>query len=353
MTGDKARPRFPAGRRQGGAAALMTVLFLLIVVAFAVMVSLSMSGSDVSDSAYQHNSVQALFLAESGLEEVAGRMPVVGGCGGITPPYTRSLGPGNFTVLSAGVSGLYCQVRVRGTVGSVTRTVEGWLTNASGVMALDAVRSGFGNTKRLSFPHPVAAGASILVVGISIDRANTSINNVTYAGLALTQLGAAGSGGRPGASIWYRLNPPAGTANIQVSLSRRERVVAGAVSFFGVNTTTPFDVAMVSGTGNAARAASVTLTPVTDGAWIFEVVAVNNNHNITPNPAITGRIQHWEKQFNKRVTGGGSTIGPVSPAAPRSPRWTWTGGNESWAQAAAALRPGGSPRIVQWSEVIN
>jgi hypothetical protein len=340
-------------RNQRGAAAMITVLFLLIVVGFAVLVSLDMSGSDVSDSTSQHNSVQALFLAESGLEEVAGRMPAVGGCAGIAPPYTRTLGAGSFTVVSAGIAGVLCQVRVSGTVGNVTRTVDGWLTNAVGAVALDATRSSFGNTSLLSFSHPVAAGASILVVGISIDRANTAINNVSYAGQALTPLGSAGTANRPEASIWFLLNPPAGTANVQVSLGANERVVAGTASFFGVNTTTPFDIPVALATGNNNTAASVTLTPVTDDAWIFEVVAVNDNHNLTPNPAIAGRIQRWEETFNNRVTGAGSTIGPVSPAAARTPRWTWTGGNESWAQAAAALRPGGSPQLVRWSEVVQ
>ncbi len=339
-------------RNQSGAAAMITVLFLLIVVGFTMLVSLTMSGSDVSDSTSQHNSVQALFLAESGLEEVAGRMSAVGGCAGIAPPYTRTLGPGSFTVVSAGIAGLFCQVRVSGTVGSVTRTVDGWLTNAVGAIALDASRSSFGTTYLLSFSLPVAVGASILVVGISIDRANTAISGVTYAGQALTLHGSAGTSSRPEASIWYRLNPPAGTANVQVSLSANEQVVAGTASFLGVNTTTPFDVPVALATGSSSTAASVTLTPVSDGAWIFEVVAVNDDHDLTPNPAIAGRTQHWEETFNNRVTGAGSTIGPISPAAARTPRWTWTG-KERWAQAGSALRPGGSPQLVRWSEVVQ
>ena len=191
------------------------------------------------------------------------------------------------------------------------------------------------------------------MVGISNDNANTAIDSVTYAGQALTPLGSAGSGnGRPEASIWFLLNPPAGTANVVVTLEDSERVIAGAVSFLGVDTTTPFDVAVALDTGNNDNAASVTLTPVTDGAWIFEVVAVNDDHNLSPNPAMAGRTQRWEVEINNRITGAGSTIGPVSPAAARTPRWTWSG-NERWAQAAAALRPGGSPRVVQWSEVVN
>jgi hypothetical protein len=136
---------------------------------------------------------------------------------------------------------------------------------------------------------------------------------------------------------------------VTISLGGNEEVSAGAISFFGVNTTTPLDVPVATSTGNST-AASVTITPVTDGAWIFDVMAVNNNNNVTPTAA--GQTWRWEYQVNNRVSGAGSTIGPVSPAASRTPRWTWTG-NDQWAHAAVALRPGGVPRIVRWSEVVQ
>ncbi|MCK7577900.1 MAG: hypothetical protein MZV65_20430 [Chromatiales bacterium] len=132
---------------------------------------------------------------------------------------------------------------------------------------------------------------------VSIDRANTSINYVRYGGVNLTQIAVAFSGTNPEASIWYMVNPPAGTANVTISLGGNEEVIAGAISLFGVNTTTPFDVAAATSTGNG-NAASVTITPVTSGAWVFDVMAVNNGKDVTPTAA--GQTQHQ----NPRSTTG-------------------------------------------------
>ena len=87
-------------KNQRGAAALMIVLFLLVVGSVAVLTALSTSGSDAGDTAYQHNSVAALDLAESGLERVAGRLSTGATCAslGTEGPYT--LGLGNFSVVT-------------------------------------------------------------------------------------------------------------------------------------------------------------------------------------------------------------------------------------------------------------
>lgn len=115
------------GGRQCGAAALMTVLFMFIVVALAVLVSLGMSGSDMSDSTSQHSSVQALYLAESGLERAAQRYSAGIACGAALMEGPIVLGSGEFEIVAPVplvVSGL-CRVRVTGRSGSVTRTIEG------------------------------------------------------------------------------------------------------------------------------------------------------------------------------------------------------------------------------------
>ena len=122
--------------RQRGAAALMTTLFLLIVVAMAVLVSLSMSGSDMSDSSSQHNSVSALFLAESGLERARQRFSSGTACTSLGVDGPHNLGQGSFTVNSGvgtnfdGVTILpvnQCRVQATGRIATsnVSRTIEG------------------------------------------------------------------------------------------------------------------------------------------------------------------------------------------------------------------------------------
>jgi hypothetical protein len=341
--------RYCVQRVQRGIATVMTAFVLMLLVLAGLAVALNMSASDIHDSSTQGTSAQALFLAESGLERVARRLAGTA-CGAGLMEGAIAYGGGQFQVVAPTPSlvGGQCQVRIAGRVGPVTRTVDAWFAGTGGAITIDTVQWNAARTTLLSFAHPVTAGASVLVVGVSIDRANTSINYVRYGGVNLTQIAVAFSGTNPEASIWYMVNPPAGTANVTISLGGNEEVIAGAISLFGVNTTTPFDVAAATSTGNG-NAASVTITPVTSGAWVFDVMAVNNGKDVTPTAA--GQTQHWESAVNNRVTGAASTIGPVNPAAPRTPRWTWTGSAQAWAHAAVTLRPGGVPRIVRWSEV--
>ncbi|MHB8453800.1 MAG: hypothetical protein ACYDDO_03680 [Acidiferrobacterales bacterium] len=121
--------------RERGAATLMVILFLLIVIAFAVLVASSMSGSDIMDSASQQNSVNALFLAESGLERASSSYLSLTSCGSLLVGGPYTLGDGSFTISSATTADFSgaplptgeCDVQSVGTVGLVTRTVEGIL----------------------------------------------------------------------------------------------------------------------------------------------------------------------------------------------------------------------------------
>ena len=349
---------FLAGGRQRGAAALITVLFLLIVVAFAVLVSLEMSGSDVSDSAYQHNSVSALFLAESALETATYNY-TIGGCSnaGIGASATPiSLGNGGFLRTSATVVGANCQIRVSGTVGNVTRTADGSISMTGGG-AIIAGTPGFTfGTTTVSLTYNVPAGASILLVGLSTNNAVGTVS-MTYGGTAMT-LGATAVSANswPRAQIWYLTNPPAGSASVSVSINQTAEIVLGAMSFSGANTATPLDVAAVTSTGKG-KTASLTITPVTNQAWVFEVLAVNNDPNTLgmATPVISGRTSRWNATSNGGVRGAASTIGPISPAAGVSPGWSWTlNSKQKWSQAAVALRPGaGGPQLVRWTEVVN
>lgn len=149
MSAGACRIAFFSQCRQRGAAAIMAVLFLLIVSAFAVVSVLSNAGSDLTDTALQQNRVSALFLAESGLES-AGALLSVTPCSTLGP-LTESLGPGDFVIAGAGAGfdpSLYfdnatplpsgqCRVRVQGRVpagGAVVRTIEGILEQGNFVV---------------------------------------------------------------------------------------------------------------------------------------------------------------------------------------------------------------------------
>ncbi len=336
-------------KRQHGAAALMIVLFLLVVGSVAVVTALSISGSDSGDTAYQHNSVAALALAESALERVAGRMNATA-CNALSTEGPYTLGQGNFSVVAPApyIDISLCRVRVSGTVGATTRTVDAWLSG--GAITLEQKTNSSGTTANLTFAHTVAGTNRLLLVGVTVDQAGTAVTGVQYAGQALTQQAFIGTGGRPRAEIWSRLNPTPGNNNVIVSLTGNDQVVAGAMSFTGVNLTTPFDAASQTATNNST-AAAITSTPVTNNAWILDVISANNSVAVTMT-ALANRTQQWNLSVGGNIRGAASLYGPINPAGATTLQWTLANA-QRWTMAAVALRPGGNAQVVRWNEVVN
>lgn len=357
--------------KQRGVAALMAVLFLLFMLGVVLLLAHQMAATDVYDSGAQNNSVEALFLAETGVERATSRFATVA-CNALGEAAIAH-GRGQFTIsngLSTDFSGAAlpanrCRVAVTGEIlGTlrVGRRVEAIIERGGAAIVATPATTGAATTDLLTFAHTVPAGATLLLVGVSVDRTDTAINNVTYSGLDLTRaVQANGTGNsRPKVEIWYRLNPPVGGANVQVTMSVADQIIAGAVSFQGVTTTSPFfgfaDGNPVTSRDPPQSSASLTITSVTNNAWVFEVVAVNNTATNLTAPAITSqtRVTRWNPPaVSGNVRGGGSTIGPINPAVGITPNWTWTGGNERWSQAAVSLRPGGPSQVVAWRELTN
>ena len=123
---------FSGARGMRGAATLMAVLFLLIVVAFAVLVAIRMSGSDVIDTSLGQSGLNALLLAESGVERAAARYVSGTACTALSVDGPYTLGQGSFTVngaYSTDFSGAKlpageCRIQSVGAVAMVRRTVQ-------------------------------------------------------------------------------------------------------------------------------------------------------------------------------------------------------------------------------------
>ncbi len=123
---------FSGARGMRGAATLMAVLFLLIVVAFAVLAAIRMSGSDVIDTSLGQSGLNALLLAESGVERAAARYVSGTACTALSVDGPHTLGQGSFTVngaYSTDFSGAKlpadeCRIQSVGAVGVVQRTVQ-------------------------------------------------------------------------------------------------------------------------------------------------------------------------------------------------------------------------------------
>jgi hypothetical protein len=350
--------------REHGAVNLIAAMFLFTVIMAVLGTLFVMTATDIFDSKLQSDSVKALLLAESAVERAQGRLVLGTACASLSPD-SGTQGSGNFSVTSPSVSGSNCLFTASGTVGNVTRTLSvqagipaggspgaqtlGWtwstgnnnkwayaavaLRPSASAITAGAVPSpvtGAGVSRTLSYT--VSAGASILLAGISVDQATANIT-MTYGGTAMTSaVIAVGVNPWPKAQIFYLINPPAGTANIVANMSVSSEAVLGAIAFSNVNVSTggtaPFDVTPVTSTGNS-RAASLTITPATSGAWVFDTLSINAN-DVTTMTAMTNRISRWNTNSNGNVRGDASTMGPINSAG---------GGTTS--------------SLVSWTEVIN
>jgi len=127
--------------RQRGVGMLVVVLLVLIVAAFAVIVAASQSGGDIYGSDANADGLQAMLLAETGIERALKRFATGTACNALGPETINDLttiGLGNGTnriVIGAGLPtdfagatlpATQCRVPVTGTVLSrnVSRTVH-------------------------------------------------------------------------------------------------------------------------------------------------------------------------------------------------------------------------------------
>lgn len=86
---------------QRGVVALMAVLFLLFMLGVVLVIAHQMAATDVHDSGSQNVSVEALFLAESGLETGGYRYRNGTACTSPAFDLTQSLGSGTFALTAA------------------------------------------------------------------------------------------------------------------------------------------------------------------------------------------------------------------------------------------------------------
>lgn len=88
-------------RTQRGAATILAVIFLVISVSLMVVAALNMAGSDITDTALTHDAIEALFIAESGVEHTAHAYANGTPCLGLAPVGPIAFGAGEFQVTAA------------------------------------------------------------------------------------------------------------------------------------------------------------------------------------------------------------------------------------------------------------
>jgi hypothetical protein len=134
--------------------------------------------------------------------------------------------------------------------------------------------------------------------------------------------------------MWYLTNPAPGTQTITVTLSGSTQMVAGALSFEGVDQTTPF--------GTVATAAGTGLTPLVTvsssaGQIVVDTLALSGNLLLPPLPGLL-QEQHWnedERSGGSPLTGAASTKNGTGTTT-----MSWTAVSlRPWTMVGAAVRP--------------
>jgi hypothetical protein len=144
-----------------------------------------------------------------------------------------------------------------------------------------------------------------LLVGVQIADASTTISSVTWNSGAMAQVGTdilVNANGEACRAAFYGLaNPGTGTHNVTVNLSGNQGAVFGAISFTGVNQTTPTG----GFTSNIFTATPASL-PVTtiEGDLVVDLSCVDSS-SATDTGALTNGASRWDSA-NQNSTGSNS-----------------------------------------------
>jgi uncharacterized repeat protein (TIGR01451 family) len=221
--------------------------------------------------------------------------------------------------------------------------------NARAQVAVDAATNGSVslNTRgvqTLTFAHTTAASTTgLLLVGVAINTVNattTTVSTVTYNGIALNFLGARNdTGNTRRVEMWSLLSPAAGTFNVAVSVNIpgavnvRMGVVAGAVTFTGVNQAVPTG-SFVSAAGTAGTASSLTVPSVLNG-MVFDTLAVVGTDTVT----VPGtQVSLWNTTSGARASDARST-GSEAPGSPSVTMTETFSAASNWSQGGVSINP--------------
>jgi hypothetical protein len=157
-----------------------------------------------------------------------------------------------------------------------------------------------------------------LFVGVSIRNSlSQTVKSVSYGGNSLTFLRADTNGTNVRTEIWYLVNPPLGSNTVWVRLSGRAKAVCGAISYNGVDQTSPIDDYF--GATGYGTTASASVTVNTENSWVMAVLAqrgIGTNttsdtkryDNVTSGGTATSNVRGTGADKNAPQTTGFKTI---------------------------------------------
>ena len=126
----------PPLRKQPGAVTLMGALVIIITMMLMIEVLHRMAASDILDTSVQNDSVEALFIAETGIEHASYLFANTTACADLALVGPVNAGRGSFDIGSSTLVGSECNVSVTATAGvlGARRVVEAVLKNEGNLL---------------------------------------------------------------------------------------------------------------------------------------------------------------------------------------------------------------------------
>lgn len=202
----------------------------------------------------------------------------------------------------------------------------------------------------VSWSHTVNSGADdFLFVGASgydTTEADCEGSSATYNSDSMIKVIANISNSTYCRSTAFQLaNPDDGSAyTVSITLGGTcTEQGAGAISFTGVDQSSPVEVSDERAAQSASTNMSENSETITDNAWLVAIGCTTESDYAGVNPG-TGTTELWQTGMS---TADANTVGgyegPITPPADTTINWTWTG-NEYWAIVVIGIKPaGGAP----------
>ena len=205
-----------------------------------------------------------------------------------------------------------------------------------------------GGTNIYSWSHSVGTGANrMLVVAVTTEsNQDRTVTNVTFGAQALTQVPGARTANNGGGAtynatdLWYLPAPAVGSSTITITLSGNVSggLVAAAVSLFGAVQGPPEAVTNYNAEDVGGSTYSASITPLTDGAWLVDVVN-NSTVGTAFTPVDPSQILRWsEPGVNHAAAGSTRETRLTTPPGAVTDSWTSTGTSRR-ALSVAAFAP--------------
>ena len=204
-------------------------------------------------------------------------------------------------------------------------------------IAYDATsNSGAVSSNTSSHAHTSTGSQRSLMVCVLIETSAgaPTVSGITYNSVAMTStvtLTEAGGNGR--AEIWRLVAPTTGANNIVVTLSGSTNFVVGAMSFTGVDQSSPIEDTSTNEGTMMGGDSELIVTVTTANGWVVECLLENSANNLTVGAGQTSRME------DIAFGGWSAYMSHEGPCAAGSVTMSWTDGTTTYVTVGASLKP--------------